>query len=51
MVRKRLGALLQLPEPPDQAFTQQWLSQFAPWRALVAAHLWAIPTDTPAKDY
>ena len=51
VVRKRLGALLNLPEPPDQAFTQQWLSQFAPWRALVAAHLWAMPTDTPTKDY
>ena len=51
VVRKHLGALLNLPEPPDQAFTQQWLSQFAPWRALVAAHLWAMPTDTPAKDY
>ena len=51
VVRKRLGALLNLPEAPDQAFTQQWLAQFGSWKALVAAHLWAMPADTQAKDY
>lgn len=51
VVRKRLGTLLNLPDAPDQAFTQQWLAQFGPWKALVAAHLWAMQTSTPAKEY
>ncbi|UJJ31878.1 DNA-3-methyladenine glycosylase 2 [Halopseudomonas maritima] len=51
VVRKRLGALLKLPDTPDQPFTEQWLAQFGPWKALVAAHLWAMPADAPAKDY
>lgn len=51
VVRKRLGALLNLPDAPDQPFTEQWLAQFGAWKALVAAHLWAMPADAPAKDY
>ncbi|MEL0167998.1 MAG: AlkA N-terminal domain-containing protein [Pseudomonadaceae bacterium] len=51
VVRKRLGALLNLPEAPDQKVTEQWLAQFGDWKALVAAHLWAMPADAPAKDY
>lgn len=51
VVRKRLGALLNLPDVPDQPFTEQWLAQFGEWKALVAAHLWAMSADAPAKDY
>lgn len=40
-VRKNLGELLALDATPDAPFTEQWLAQFSPWRALVAAHLWA----------
>lgn len=40
-VRKNLGELLRLGATPDAAFTERWLSVFSPWRALVAAHLWA----------
>ena len=38
-----LGASLVdgLPERPDERWAAEWLAQFAPWRALVAAHLWA----------
>ncbi|WP_108124317.1 DNA-3-methyladenine glycosylase 2 [Saccharospirillum mangrovi] len=40
-VRKNLGQLLALAATPDAQFTEHWLAQFSPWRALVAAHLWA----------
>lgn len=43
-VRRNLQRLLALDEKPDEKFTQQWLAQFAPWRALAAAHLWAMQT-------
>ncbi|POA96752.1 3-methyladenine DNA glycosylase 2 [Chromobacterium sinusclupearum] len=41
-VRKALGMLLGMADKPDQQRTQDWLRDFAPWRALVAAHLWAL---------
>ncbi|KXF80920.1 DNA-3-methyladenine glycosylase family protein [Enterovibrio coralii] len=44
-VRKSLQRLLGSEEPLSQKETQQWLAQFAPWRALVAAHLWAMESD------
>lgn len=40
-VRKGVQRLLGLAERPDERWTAQWLAQFSPWRALVAAHLWA----------
>ena len=40
-VRKGVQRLLGLPERPDERWTAEWLKQFSPWRALVAAHLWA----------
>lgn len=40
-VRRSLRALLQHEEPVTAEFTRDWLTTFAPWRALVAAHLWA----------
>ncbi|MGY8628229.1 DNA-3-methyladenine glycosylase family protein [Chromobacterium violaceum] len=40
-VRKALGMALGMADKPDQKQTQQWLDAFSPWRALVAAHLWA----------
>lgn len=40
-VRRGLQSLLALPERPDERWTARWLAQFSPWRALLAAHLWA----------
>jgi DNA-3-methyladenine glycosylase II len=42
-VRRKLQQLLGAAEKVDAAYTERWLAQFAPWRALVAAHLWAMP--------
>ncbi|CAB5704466.1 DNA-3-methyladenine glycosylase [Delftia tsuruhatensis] len=39
-VRRALARLLQV-EAMDARQTELWLRDFAPWRALVAAHLWA----------
>ena len=39
-VRRNLQTLLNHTEQPSTKETQHWLVQFAPWRALVAAHLW-----------
>ena len=41
-VRRGLQRLLHRPEPPETEETQRWLAAFSPWRALVAAHLWAL---------
>ncbi|POZ62706.1 DNA-3-methyladenine glycosylase family protein [Chromobacterium alticapitis] len=41
-VRKALGMVLGMAEKPDQKQAQDWLGAFSPWRALVAAHLWAL---------
>ncbi len=40
-VRRSLQRLLGLEKRPDARFTENWLGQYAPWRALAAAHLWA----------
>ncbi|RXJ69047.1 hypothetical protein CS022_23940 [Veronia nyctiphanis] len=45
-VRRNLQKVLNLTEKPDAKFTETWLSQFSPWRALAAAHLWAIDEKT-----
>ena len=41
-VRRNLQVLLGLPDKPTEAQTRDWLAAFAPWRALAAAHLWAM---------
>lgn len=46
-VRNALARLLDVPSV-SQTDTEQWLAAFAPWRALVAAHLWA---SLSAKTY
>lgn len=49
-VRRAIGLLQQKSQPPkekpDAAEARIWLDQFQPWRALVAAHLWASLSDT-----
>jgi len=41
-VRRGLQVLLNPDEAMDENLTRQWLENFAPWRALVAAHLWEL---------
>ncbi|MDD2761006.1 MAG: 3-methyladenine DNA glycosylase 2 [Methylomonas sp.] len=41
-VRRGLQVLLNRVEAIDENQTRQWLENFAPWRALVAAHLWEL---------
>jgi len=41
-VRRNLQWLLNTPDKIDEKTTQEWLAGFSPWRALVAAHLWAM---------
>lgn len=40
-VRRGLGRLLGRAQAPDEKEARTWLAPFAPWRALLAAHLWA----------
>lgn len=50
-VRRQLQRLLGITEKPGEDFTRAWLTEFSPWRALVAAHLWSIPSDdAPAPE-
>ena len=44
-VRRNLTRLLHMQEPVTEKETEAWLAEFAPWRALVAAHLWAMQTS------
>lgn len=41
-VRRNLQALLGRDDMPGERETRDWLAPFSPWRALVAAHLWAM---------
>lgn len=41
-VRRGLQTLLQSPEKISEDQARQWLAEFSPWRALIAAHLWAL---------
>lgn len=41
-VRRGLQVLLTPDEAMDENQARQWLENFAPWRALVAAHLWQL---------
>ena len=43
-VRRAIG-LLTGTDKPDARAASDWLAQFKPWRALVAAHLWASLAD------
>ncbi|RBH45785.1 3-methyladenine DNA glycosylase 2, partial [Pseudomonas sp. MWU13-2860] len=43
-VRRGLQRLLEREEAVSPRETEQWLQGFAPWRALVGAHLWAMQT-------
>lgn len=42
-VRRKLQRLLGSAERIDAPAAERWLAEFSPWRALVAAHLWAMP--------
>jgi DNA-3-methyladenine glycosylase II len=42
-VRRNLQLLLGSAEAVGEKAAQAWLAEFSPWRALVAAHLWAMP--------
>lgn len=44
-VRRAMGLLTGRAQP-DARTASGWLEQFKPWRALVAAHLWASLADT-----
>jgi DNA-3-methyladenine glycosylase II len=41
-VRRNLQRLLNLEESPSASETEKFLNQFEPYRALIAAHLWAL---------
>lgn len=41
-VRRKLKMLLGSAEKIGEEQARDWLAQFSPWRALVAAHLWAM---------
>ena len=41
-VRRNLQALLGRQERLSEEEARQWLAPFSPWRALLAAHLWAM---------
>ncbi len=45
-VRRAIQRLLGSPEPVSETQAQAWLAEFAPWRALVAAHLWAMQAQS-----
>lgn len=44
-VRRGLQTLLQSPEKISEDQAKQWLAEFSPWRALIAAHLWALNSE------
>ena len=48
-VRRKLQRLLGREESISAAETGRWLGQFTPWRALVAAHLWAWHPPVPLQ--
>ncbi len=41
-VRRGLQLLLEREEKVSAQEAEEWLAEFSPWRALVAAHLWAV---------
>lgn len=48
-VRRSLQSLLGSPEKITPEQTRRWLADFSPWRALVAAHLWALRSRIPTE--
>lgn len=48
-IRAALQKLLSEESKPDMARTEQWLRQYAPYRTMAAAHLWAS-LHAPAKN-
>lgn len=40
-VRRNLQKQLEAIEKMSEEDTEKWLAQFSPWRALIAAHIWA----------
>lgn len=48
-VRRGLQALLGSAQKVGEKQASEWLAEFSPWRALVAAHLWAAQSP-PAID-
>lgn len=40
-VRRGLQVLLNSPEKISEEEAKEWLADFSPWRALIAAHIWA----------
>ena len=47
-VRRALQALLGAPDRLGERDARSWLAGFSPWRALIAAHLWAADSALPA---
>lgn len=47
-VRRGIQRLLARTDPVTESEAQAWLAPFTPWRALVAAHLWAYRIDQPS---
>ncbi|AEC21503.1 HhH-GPD [Pusillimonas sp. T7-7] len=45
-VRHGIEALLSTPDKLNEKQAQAWLEEFSPWRALLAAHLWASRSNT-----
>lgn len=41
-IRKKLQILLHSSQTPSAGGAEVWLSQFSPWRTLVAVHLWSM---------
>ncbi|PKM11177.1 MAG: 3-methyladenine DNA glycosylase 2 [Gammaproteobacteria bacterium HGW-Gammaproteobacteria-3] len=48
-VRRGLQTLLGIADKVTEDHAQQWLAPFSPWRALIAAHLWALPSSFSSK--
>ncbi len=44
-VQRGVQTLLHAPDRISAQAVQDWLAQFSPWRALAAAHIWAMRTD------
>jgi DNA-3-methyladenine glycosylase II len=44
-VRRGLQTLLNYSEKVSEDYAKHWLAEFSPWRALVAAHLWALQSS------
>jgi len=44
-VRRGLQTLLGLPDKINEKKTEDWLSPFSPWRALISAHIWATQSS------